>query len=199
MRGWFQAQDDLREEFPIEHLPLEILGNERRDALSLLYQRKKEGRVKSSSSRFPVKEVGLDQQKMAFFKKIFPILDGFDQLFKYGRAQNIEGDEILSNWFKTLESLYRRLLSALEKEGLVAIESMGKPLDLSLYEVLEAREAPGFPHNTVIEEVVKGYRYGPRILRDAKVIMAKNPDAIGLKGNTLESYEEMLPEEGMGI
>ena len=176
MKQWFHTQEDLKELFPVENLPLEILGNDRHDALSMLYQKRKESGTKNRSQRFPVHDAGIERQKIVFFRKIFPILDGFNSIFRYAGSQDIQGDEILSNWLQTLEALYRRLLSALEKEGLVAIESIGKPLDLSTQEVIETREDSSVPNNRVIEEVAKGYKYGNRVLRDAQVIVAKNPE-----------------------
>jgi len=178
MIGWFRRRENPKEVFPIENLPLETLGQSGADALSLLYRKSKRALKTANGGRIIRRLVDLDKEKLDFFRKILPILDGFDSIFRYAQNQNIEKDEILSNWLKTLETLYRRLLSALEKEGLVAIESQGKPLDLSMQEVIETRETPGAPDNTVLEEVVKGYTYGNRVLRDSKVIVAKNPGGI---------------------
>ncbi len=175
MKGWSQNADELRDAFPIENLPLEILSVKGSDALSLLYKKQKQSVTNQQGRRFPIRNAGVDKEKIEFFRKILPILDGFNSIFKYAQSQNIVEDEILSNWLNTLEKLYLRLLSALEKEGLVAIESVGKPLDLSSQEVIDVREVNDAPDNIVLEEMVKGYQYGARILRDAKVIVAKNP------------------------
>ncbi|HXK95386.1 MAG TPA: nucleotide exchange factor GrpE, partial [bacterium] len=172
--GWLQDSIDPKEEFPIDFLPLETLGEKHGDALSLFYRHALKER--ESGQRLPV-PVSHDRPKEAFFRRILPILDGFDNIFKYAGTSNIQGDETLSNWLKTLETMYRRLLSTLEKEGLVAIESVGQKLDLSVHEVVQTREVPGVPENTIVEELVKGYRFGRRVLRDAKVIVAQKPSA----------------------
>lgn len=193
--SWFSGGGaDLREEFPIENLPAEVLGSNRHDALSIFYKPRGGTDAESAGTVPPVaRGETLDVRKIAFFKKILPILDGFDNIFRYAKAQEIQQDEVLSTWLGTLDSLYNRLLSALEKEGLVALESIGKPLDLSVHDVVDTRQEPGAPNNSVIEELSRGYRYGNRVLRDAKVIVAKNPG-----GATSASAEPpgSLPYEG---
>ncbi|MBI1389178.1 MAG: nucleotide exchange factor GrpE [bacterium] len=162
-----------REAFPIDNLPIETYSETRTDALRLMYRQKK-----TPPAHDNVRAAGsgteLNKNKEDFFRRILPILDGFDNIFKYAHTSQTETNETVSNWLKTLETLYRRLLSALEKEGLVAVESEGRLLDLSIHEVIDARTAPDLPDRTILEEVVKGYRYGNRVLRDAKVIIAKN-------------------------
>ncbi|MEW6235360.1 MAG: nucleotide exchange factor GrpE [Candidatus Omnitrophota bacterium] len=175
--GWWKEAANFKEEFPIENLPMETFGDKRGDALALLYKRPDELPEAAKAKRLPA-SLQIDRRKEEFFARILPILDGFDNIFRYVERSNLEGNETVSNWLKTLESLYRRLISALEKEGLCAIESEGMSLDLSIHEVIDTREQPGVPNNTVIEEVVRGYRFGRRTLRDAKVIVAKNPAAL---------------------
>lgn len=170
MMGWFRGSIDPKEAFPIENFPLETLGDKRGDALTLLYKKSAE---RNTVGLLPA-PITIDRQKEDFFRRVLPILDGFDNIFRYAERVNLEGNETLGNWLKTLETLYRRLQSALEKEGLLAIESKGTPLDLSIHEVIDTREDQTVPDNTVIDELVRGYQYGRRVLRDAKVVVAKN-------------------------
>lgn len=170
MIGWFSRTDSInpKEAFPIENLPVETYGGGNRDALRSFYSRPK---ALPQPPRIVTQSI--QKEKEDFFRRILPILDGFDEIFEYAERSDVETDETLANWLKTLGTLYRRLLSALEKEGLIKIESLGKPLDLSLHEVIDTRIDPSVPENTVVEEVVRGYRFGQRMLRDAKVIVAK--------------------------
>ncbi len=186
MRNWFGSMEDPKEMFPIENLPIETWSEEKSDALTLLYRPQNKDKTGPPNKRHLLLQRGLDEEKQLFFKRILPIMDGFDNIFRHANSQNIEGDEILSNWLKTLETLYRRLLSALEKEGLVRIESKGKLIDFSKHEVVGTREVPGVNDNTVVEEVVRGYMYGNRVLRDSKVIVAKS------QGNTRKKNTQQV-------
>ena len=176
MIGWLtrSSQPDPRDVFPIDNMPIETYGGKGTSAVRLMYKKMPALPAPGETRRLAVKN-GLDKNKEEFFRRILPILDSFDTIFNYTNNSNIEENETLTNWVKTLEALYRRLLSALEKEGLVGIESVGQRLDLSAHEVVETREAPGKTDQEIVEEVVKGYRYGNRVLRDAKVIIVKNP------------------------
>lgn len=178
MIGWFRRspESDPREVFPIENLPIETYSERSSSgALRVLYR-------PPQALPSPPKRIqrSIDEDKADFFRRILPILDGFDELIRHANLRIDEGDEHLANWLKTLDALHRRLLSALEKEGLVAIESLGMPLDLSIHEVVKTRPEPSVPNNTVVEEMVRGYRYGQRVLRDAKVVVARNesPDTM---------------------
>lgn len=176
MMGWFSLPErsNPRDVFPIEQMPLETFGRQGPDALRVLYRKPKA--LPAPGQRPPQAQRAIERDKEDFFRRILPILDGFDQIFRFSGSSNADNDETISNWLKTMDTLYRRLRSTLEKEGLNAIESMGQRLDLSHHEVVETRYDASVPDNTVIEEVVKGYRYGNRVLRDAKVIVSRSPE-----------------------
>lgn len=176
MIGWLARsnQPDPRNVFPIDNLPIETYGGKGTSAVQLMYKKTPALPAPGETRRLSVKS-GLDKNKEEFFRRILPILDSFDTIFNYTKNSNIEENDTLTNWVKTLEALYRRLLSALEKEGLVRIESVGQRLNLSVHEVVETRETPDKSDQEIVEEMVKGYRYGNRVLRDAKVVVVKNP------------------------
>ncbi len=190
---WQSEKDDLRELFPIENLPMEVFSSQNRDALSLIYRKWEDSSANTAGKRLPMRMHGKDPDKAAFLKKMLPVLDGFDNVLKYARVQHAKGEEVLHNWMKSLESIHRRLISTLQDEGLVVVESIGKPLDLTIHEVVESREVTGVRHNYVIEEIAKGYKCGNRVLRDAQVVVAKNPDNIGVGTHTLDEQE--LPDQ----
>lgn len=169
MKGWLKPSADPKEVFPIEHLPNEVFGEGTVDALEVLYNAKKK------ADNIPSRIFTIDKKKEDFFSRILPILDGFDSIFKFAKVNSQEHNETLAHWLRTLEILYRRLLSTLEREGLVPIKSQGEMLDLSLHEVVNICETSDFPDNMILEELVKGYQFGRRVLRDAKVIVAKKP------------------------
>jgi len=129
------------------------------------------GKAKGNQQVSPA--LHMNKAKEDFFRRVLPILDGFDNIFQFAQNSNVEENETLANWIRTLDTLYRRLQTTMEKEGLVAIESVGKPVDFSLHEVVNTREDTEAPDNMIVEEVVKGYQFGRRVLRDAKVIVAK--------------------------
>ncbi len=105
-------------------------------------------------------------------KAILPFLDSFDRVLEAARAA--EQTEQMTNWLKSVESLYFRFLKILERFGLVPLTSIGRTVDLNLHDVVEYRPTVDHPGDTVIAERQKGYVYHGRLLREAQVVVAQN-------------------------
>jgi len=67
----------------------------------------------------------------------------------------------------------RLLDEALAAAGIVEISPEGQPFDPNKHEALSLLPAPGVPANTVLEVIQKGYEMNDRLLRAAKVIVAR--------------------------
>lgn len=109
-------------------------------------------------------------QKM--IRAILPFLDSFDRVLEAARAA--EQTEQMTNWLKSIESLYFRFLNILERFGLVPLTTIGRSVDLNLHDVVEYRPTLDYPGDTVISERQKGYVYNGRLLREAQVVVAQN-------------------------
>jgi molecular chaperone GrpE (heat shock protein) len=107
-----------------------------------------------------------------FIRQALPFLDNFARLLDMAREQ--PPSEELNNWLQSVESLYYRIIHLLESYGLRFINSLGKVVDLDYHEVIDYRTTNQFPHNTIIKEVQKGVVFRDRLLRDAKVVVARN-------------------------
>lgn len=103
---------------------------------------------------------------------LLPILDGLERILEL--ANRYLKDESLFNWIRSVEAIHKKMKSTLAKWGLKPIESVGLPVDFNLHEVVEYRYKPDVPENTVIEEKMKGYIFRGRVIRDAKVVVAKH-------------------------
>jgi molecular chaperone GrpE len=66
----------------------------------------------------------------------------------------------------------RSLRNALEKEGLVEIETDGA-FDPHVHEALLAQPREGAETGSVVEVVQRGYRLGDKVVRPARVIVAE--------------------------
>jgi molecular chaperone GrpE len=61
----------------------------------------------------------------------------------------------------------------LKNNGVTAIEAQGKMFDPHCHEVLMQEETAGLEDGIVMEEFQKGYRLGEKVIRTAKVKVAK--------------------------
>ena len=69
----------------------------------------------------------------------------------------------------------RALHQAFEKAGIKVIDPAGQPFDPNWHEAMVAQESREQPPNTVLAVIQKGYSLNGRLLRAARVIVAKAP------------------------
>ena len=72
--------------------------------------------------------------------------------------------------------VYDNLTKALSEAGLTAIEAQGQLFDPTVHEALLQQPTGDAPPGTVVEQVAKGYMLRDRVLRPARVIVAKAPE-----------------------
>jgi molecular chaperone GrpE len=77
------------------------------------------------------------------------------------------------------EATLKLLAKALERLGVVAIDPLGEPFDPARHEAMMAQESTTAEPNSVLQVVQPGYELNGRLLRPARVIVAKAPGAIG--------------------
>jgi molecular chaperone GrpE len=80
-------------------------------------------------------------------------------------------DVLVSNQ-QGIDLIRRSLLEVLRQRQVTPIEALGKPFNPQIMYAVGRQESASAPENTVIQEVVRGYWWGDRILREAQVIVA---------------------------
>ncbi len=73
------------------------------------------------------------------------------------------------------EATLRLLKKAFDKQGIVEINPLGEPFDPQLHEAMAMQESASAEPNTVLQVVQKGYQLNGRLLRPARVIVARTP------------------------
>jgi molecular chaperone GrpE len=97
-------------------------------------------------------------------------LDLLQSLDNFERALKVEADnEQTKTLLQGMEMVYRGLVEALKKEGVEAIESVGKEFDPNFHQAVMTGEDDNFGSNIVIEEFQKGYMLKDRVLRPSMV------------------------------
>jgi molecular chaperone GrpE len=74
-----------------------------------------------------------------------------------------------------IEMIRRSLLDILQKQQIKPMNALGQPFDPQCMYAIAQQLSDTAPANTVIQEVVRGYCRGDRILREAQVIVASQP------------------------
>ena len=94
----------------------------------------------------------------------FPTADNLDRALELAR-----GNEQL---FKGIEMVTHEFRSALTRNGIEAVPSVGHPFDPAMHEALSQVDSPDHAPGTVTFEFERGYRQGDRLLRPARVVIA---------------------------
>jgi molecular chaperone GrpE len=109
-------------------------------------------------------------QRENLLRDLLPITDNLERAVEAARGGG-NGKPIVEG----VEMVLRSLLDFLRRNGVSPRESVGRPFDPQFHEAVDHVESGEHPPNTVISEFHRGYQVGERVLRPARVAVAKAP------------------------
>jgi molecular chaperone GrpE len=98
-------------------------------------------------------------------------IDHFENALKFTQDAS---DEV-RHWGLGFQMILAQLKDVLTNNNVVSIESKGKPFDHNVHEAVETIETNDYPPGTIVEEFIKGYKMGEKVIRPARVKVAKAP------------------------
>lgn len=102
------------------------------------------------------------------------VADNLERALATPLPSEMENNAFIANLMKGLQMTQKALMAALDKNGVKAVESLGKPFDPNTQKAIQQIEDNSKPENTVVQEWQKGYIIGgDRVLREAMVIVSK--------------------------
>jgi molecular chaperone GrpE len=114
------------------------------------------------------------------------LLEGFlPTVDNLERALEVAGNEVPDQLVSGIKMVRDEFIAGLRRHGIEPVESVGKPFDPSLHDALQQVDSDEHEPGTVVREFEKGYRYGERLLRPARVVVA----GAGSKGGASERAE----------
>ena len=105
---------------------------------------------------------------------IVDFLEIFDDLTRTVSAVEQEKKEGQSAFFKGLEMVMNRIQDFLKNNGVKPIKALGAQFDPNCHEIMMQEETDKHEDNTVIEVFQQGYCLYEKVVRTAKVKLAKN-------------------------
>lgn len=103
-------------------------------------------------------------------KDLLSTVDNLDRAIEHAH-QSDGGD--LASLLQGVELVQRELYAVLAQHEVRVIEAEGRPFDPALHEAMAQVPDDTVPANTVIEVLQKGYQLRDRLLRPARVVVAK--------------------------
>ncbi|MEA5502704.1 nucleotide exchange factor GrpE [Halotia wernerae UHCC 0503] len=108
------------------------------------------------------------QVKRNTIMELLPIVDNFERARSHLKPQS-EGEMTMH---KSYQGVYKQLVDCLKRIGVSPMRPEGQEFDPNLHEAVMREPTDEHPEGTVLEELVRGYYLGDRVLRHAMVKVA---------------------------
>jgi molecular chaperone GrpE len=95
------------------------------------------------------------------------VMDNMDRALKF--CDPSEKTDPLAEGVCMVAGMFKDMLG---RYGVTEIKALGEPFDPHMHEAVARVQAGDNQHNTVVEEIEKGYMYQDRLLRPSKVVVA---------------------------
>ncbi|MEM6751512.1 MAG: nucleotide exchange factor GrpE [Cyanobacteria bacterium P01_C01_bin.38] len=108
------------------------------------------------------------QVKRNTITELLPIIDNFERARAQIKPQN-DGEMGIH---KSYQGVYKQLVDCLKRLGVSPMRPEGQEFDPNEHEAVMREPTDEYPEGTVLEELVRGYFLGDRVLRHAMVKVA---------------------------
>ena len=110
----------------------------------------------------------------AFAMDLLTVADNLERALAQEVPPELAQNEYMKNLRTGLELTHKTLMSALAKQNIRPIESMGKVFDPAYEKVIQQVKDDKKPEGTVVQVLQKGYMSGEnRVLREAMVVVTQ--------------------------
>lgn len=104
--------------------------------------------------------------------KLLPVLDNLRRALETEGSLQASESEEFRHFLHGVELIYRQLSGLLEGLGLQAVPALGHRFDPHVHEAVLTEHTEEYEPDTVMQEIVPGYRLGEKLLRPAIVKVA---------------------------
>ncbi|MBW4560004.1 MAG: nucleotide exchange factor GrpE [Mojavia pulchra JT2-VF2] len=108
------------------------------------------------------------QVKRNTITELLPVVDNFERARSHLKPQT-DGEMTIH---KSYQGVYKQLVDCLKRLGVSPMRPEGQEFDPNLHEAVMREPTDEHPEGTVLEELVRGYYLGERVLRHAMVKVA---------------------------
>ena len=105
----------------------------------------------------------VQHQKKALLQKLLGVMDNVERALVYQDSLDRQGLQ------QALRMVQWQMNEVMRGEGLTPIPTVGEAFNPYVHEAIEKVEDSDQPEDTVVEEVLKGYKLGDETLRPARV------------------------------
>ncbi len=107
----------------------------------------------------------------SILRQLVEVIDNLERAIEHGEKE----DEDCKGLLEGVRMTHKSFLDALARFGAVPFESVGAAFDPNMHEAVLQEQTSDFPDMTVTKEFQKGYMLRDRLLRPARVAVARSP------------------------
>lgn len=101
--------------------------------------------------------------------KLLPVLDNLRRALDTEASVEASESDEFRHFLSGVDLIYKQLGGVLASLGVKAVPAVGEPFDPHVHEALATEETDEYEPDTVMQEIVPGYRLGAKLLRPAQV------------------------------
>jgi molecular chaperone GrpE len=104
--------------------------------------------------------------------KLLPVLDNLKRALETEASLEASESDEFRHFLSGVDLIYKQLAGVLDALGVKPIVAEGEPFDPHLHEAVVTEATDDFEPDTVIQEIVRGFRMGDKLIRPALVKVA---------------------------
>jgi molecular chaperone GrpE len=107
-----------------------------------------------------------------FLRELLQVSDNFERAVQHAKGMNPEKGSPLAQVTQGIEMIQYQFQEALKNQGVASVSSLNQKFDPNLHEAVADEEGDAEP-GTILREEQKGFTLHGRLLRPARVVVAK--------------------------
>lgn len=104
--------------------------------------------------------------------KLLPVVDNLQRALDAEATMQANESEEFRHFLHGVELIAKQLSDVLEGLGLQPVAAVGQPFDPHVHEAVATEQTDEYEPDTVVQELMRGYRLGEKLLRPAMVKVA---------------------------
>lgn len=105
-------------------------------------------------------------------KQLLPVMDNLRRAHEAESSAGATESQEFRNFLHGVELISKQLNGVLESLGIEQVPTVGHPFDPHVHEAIATEQTDEFEADMVMQEIVRGYRLGEKLLRPAMVKVA---------------------------
>ena len=104
--------------------------------------------------------------------KLLPVLDNLKRALDTEASMEAEESDEFRHFLSGVDLIFRQLSGVIEALGVKPVLSVGERFDPHIHEAVVSEATDEHEPDTVMEEIIRGYRMGDKLIRPALVKVA---------------------------